>query len=95
MIDRLMERASTMIRGKWYSKGVTLTTFLNSYIADCELGRRLHRRKKTRLADGTVNAFRNLRVALKDYEAQEKQGKDPTFTASGIGIPEEEENYWR
>ena len=33
--------------------------------------------------------------ALKDYEAQEKQGKDPTFTASGIGIPEEEENYWR
>jgi len=70
MIDRLMERASTMIRGKWYSKGVTLTTFLNSYIADCELGRRLHRRKKTRLADGTVNAFRNLRVALKDYEAQ-------------------------
>ena len=33
--------------------------------------------------------------ALRDYEAQEKQGKDPTFTASGIGIPEEEENYWR
>ena len=33
--------------------------------------------------------------ALKDYEAQTKQGKIPTFDASTVGIPESEENYWR
>jgi integrase len=54
-------------------KRLSLTSFLDSYIADCESGKRLHQRKKTRLADGTINTFRNLRVALRDYEAQRKQ----------------------
>ena len=56
--------------------GMTLMTYLDRYIADCESGRRLHQKKKTRLADGTINAFRNLRVALRDYEAYRKRRID-------------------
>ena len=33
--------------------------------------------------------------ALNDYEKQKKVGKNPTFDASSIGIPDDEENYWR
>ena len=76
MIDRLMESASRMMHKSWYGERVTLKAFLSRYIADCEQGRRLHQRKKTRLADGTVNAFRNLRVALRDYEAQRGRQTD-------------------
>lgn len=54
-------------------RDMTVLSYLDSYIADCESGRRLHQRKKTRLADGTINAYRNLRVALRDFEAYRKQ----------------------
>ena len=50
----------------------SLTSFLDRYIADCESGRRLHQKKKTRLAEGTINAFRCLRAALRDYEDDRK-----------------------
>ena len=33
--------------------------------------------------------------ALKDYEKQKKAGKNPTFHASSVDIPEDEDNYWR
>ena len=33
--------------------------------------------------------------ALKDYEKQKKQGKNPVFKADTIGLPKEEWNYWR
>ncbi|MBR2753175.1 MAG: alanine:cation symporter family protein, partial [Lachnospiraceae bacterium] len=33
--------------------------------------------------------------ALKDYEKQKKAGQDPTFHASAVDIPEDEDNYWR
>ena len=54
-------------------RDMTVLSYLDSYIADCESGRRLHQRKKMRLADGTINAYRNLRVALRDFEAYRKQ----------------------
>lgn len=65
----VFKRASALIRDALLGERPTLTAFLDRYIADCEAGRRLHQKKKTPLADGTINAFRNLRVALKDYEA--------------------------
>lgn len=64
-----VDKASALIRSTLHVEKLTLMSFLDKYIADCESGRRLHQKKKTRLADGTINAFRNLRVALKDYEA--------------------------
>ncbi len=33
--------------------------------------------------------------ALKDYEKQKKSGIDPTFHAASVGIPDDEDNYWR
>lgn len=70
MIESFVKKASVMLRETWHGEKMTLGTFLSKYITDCEEGRRLHSKKKTRLADGTINAFRNLRVALRDYETQ-------------------------
>ena len=54
----------------------SLMSFLDKYIADCESGKRLHQKKKTRLSNNTLNAFRNLRSALMDYEECRKQRID-------------------
>lgn len=32
---------------------------------------------------------------LRDYESQRKEGKDPTFTASSIGLDEDELDFWK
>ena len=32
--------------------------------------------------------------ALKDYDRQKKEGKDPVFKAKNIGIPEDMVDYW-
>lgn len=32
---------------------------------------------------------------LRDYESQRKEGKNPTFTASSIGLDEEELDFWK
>lgn len=58
-----------IILGVFHGGSVTLMSFLDQYIAECEAGRRLHQKRRTQLADGTVNVFRNLRVALRDYAA--------------------------
>ena len=65
-----VEKATDIIRSILHGEKVTLMSFLDKYIADCESGRRLHQKKKTRLANGTITSFRNLRVALRDYEAE-------------------------
>ena len=33
--------------------------------------------------------------ALKDYDIQKKEGKDPVFKAKNIGIPEDMVDYWK